>query len=148
VSFERWAKRKAIEEASRYVFLALAMGEYRLMMLKVISDGIWTSSAGENRAVEPDDLYSEVLLLIFAMAPKFLKNRQAKLSTRLCGLAKRHTFFHNSNTAKRRNAVARRLEKGKDLGVPEILSDAEIASMKKDAAVYDAGYAEVGFSLQ
>jgi hypothetical protein len=149
VSFEKWAKQAVVREAARYVFLALAMGKYRLMLLKVIHDAMWTSA--EDRARESSDLFSEVLTLIFAMAPKFLKNKspkEASLSTRLCGLAKKHVFlYYNSKNKKRLEAVKRRIEKGQDLGVPEILSDAEIASMKNDAAVYDAGYSEVGFSL-
>jgi hypothetical protein len=114
-SFEKWGKRKAVEEASRFVFLALANGEYKKMILKVIIENMWESAM--DSAVEPYDLFNEVLMLIFDRAPMFLKNKRAKLSTRMCSLARRHVFFHNSRNKKRLAAVTLRIEKGRELGV-------------------------------
>jgi hypothetical protein len=144
-SFERWGKRKAIDESSRYVFLHLALGEYKRMILATIAKEMWTSA--QDRSIEPEDLFSDVLLLIFEKAPQFLKNKRAKLSTRFCALAKRHVYFYyNSKFTKRLKAVNRRLERGQTLDV-ETLSEIEIASMKNDRLVSDLGYSEAGLSL-
>jgi hypothetical protein len=124
-SFENWGRRKAIEESSRYVFMHLANGEFKLMILKVISENIWQSAT--DSAVEPHDLFNEVLMLIFRMAPKFLKDKRAKLSTRLCALAKKHVFFHNSKNTKRLKAVTRRIERGGEFSV-EMMSEEELAA--------------------
>jgi hypothetical protein len=110
VSFEKWGERIAVQESSRYVFMHLANGEYRLMLLKVIADNLWTSAT--DRSIEPHDLFNDVLMLIFDMAPVFLRNKRAKLSTRMCSLAKRHVFFHNSKNKKRLAAVTRQIERG------------------------------------
>jgi hypothetical protein len=140
--FERWGRRKAIEESSRFVFMHLANGEYKKMILKVISENIWQSAT--DSAVEPHDLFNEVLMLIFDRAPMFLKNKQAKLSTRMCSLARRHVFFHNSKNFKRLNAVTRRIERGGEFSV-EMMSAEERVSIKADSIA--DGYSEAGLYL-
>jgi hypothetical protein len=145
VSFERWGKRKAIEESFRHVCLTLAMGKYKRMIFATIAAEMWTSA--QDRSVEPEDLFSDVLMLIFNRAPMFLKNKRAKLSTRLCALARKHVYlYYNSRNRKRLSAVTERIENGEDLGA-ETLSAIEMASIKNDAA-YDPGYREAGLSLE
>jgi hypothetical protein len=144
-SFERWAKRKIVDESSRWVFMHLAMTTtYRLMILSTISKNMWTSV--EDCSIDAEDLYSDILPLIFRMAPKFLRNKRAKLSTRFCALAKRHVYYyHNSKNTKRLKAVTRRVvEQDKPLSV-ECLSALEMASIKNDEI--SNGYAEAGLSL-
>jgi hypothetical protein len=145
-AFLRWAKRITVQESFRYICLALANGEYRRMILATIAKEMWTSA--QDRSVEPEDLFSEVLALIFDRAPIFLRRKRASLSTRMCALAKRHVIFdYNSKVTKRLAAVKKHLENDGVFEGAETLSAVEIASMRKDRAVSDLGYAEAGFHL-
>jgi hypothetical protein len=102
---------------------------------------MWTSTV--DRSIEPDDLYSEVLRLIFEMGPKFMRNKEAALSTRFCGLARRHTYFYyNSKNKKRFAAVARRIERGGEFRV-EVMSEMELAYERASLSAPD-NYASDG----
>jgi hypothetical protein len=145
VAFEKWAKRTVVKEASRYKLLALATTEYASLIHKAIHENLWTTAM--DCGVGHDDIFNEVLWLIFQKAPALSKKGTAKLSTRLYALTKKHVYlYHNSRNKKRLAAVTRRIEKDGDFSV-EVLSDAELAAMKKDAAGYDPGYREAGLSL-
>jgi hypothetical protein len=146
-SFERWGKRKAIEESSRFVFMHLANGEYKRMILATIAKEMWTSA--EDCSVGAEDLYSEVLMLIFDMAPNFLRNKRAKLSTRLCSLARNHVYmYHNKKNKTRLAAVTKQMAddspKGGLHGV-EMMRAEEIALIKADAIA--DGYRELGIAF-
>lgn len=147
-AFLKWATRFVMKEAGRYRFLAMVVTDYSRVIYKAIYENLWVDSV-ENCAVGHDDVFAEVLVLVFNMAHSLNRKSPtgAKLSTRLYGLAKKHTHdYHNKKNIGRQNALKKRIERGlppmKDV---EVLSAAELASMKADST-WDAGYGEVGLS--
>jgi hypothetical protein len=126
-SFEKWANRIAAKETSRYRLLALATTEYASVIHKAIHDHLWLSTVMDC-GVGHDDVFNEVLWLIFQKAPALSRKGTAKLSTRLYALTKKHVFlYHNSKNTKRLKAVTKHLERCGEFGV-EVMSEAELAA--------------------
>jgi hypothetical protein len=124
-SFLKWANRWVAREAARYPFLTMVMTEHSGMIYAAIRDNLWTSA--EDRAVEYQDVYSEVLMLVFNKAHVLCKKGSAKLSTRLYELTKKHVYlYHNSKNKRRFEAVSKRLQRGGSI-VAEQMSEDELA---------------------
>jgi hypothetical protein len=142
--FMKWACRFMIHEAERYKFASQILVEQADVIHAAIHNSLWTSAV--DLAVEHQDIYWQVVELIFDRAHSLNRRGTAKLSTRVTGLVKKHIYFYfNSRNAGRKKKVA----KGLALDMPiqcERLSDEEIASIRlKD--LYDPGYSEVGLSI-
>jgi hypothetical protein len=145
VSFEKWATRWVSKEAQRYKILAEILAEHSGIIHKSIQDNLWTSV--QDRSVEHNDVFAGVMVLVFARAHSLKRRGRAKLTTRLYSLTKKHCWLkHNSRNKRHRNGVQRHLEQGGELGGCEVMSAAEIASLKA-FEVYDPGYGEIGLSI-
>jgi hypothetical protein len=121
-SFLKWANRWVAMEAARYPFLTMVMTEHSRVIYAAIKDNLWTSA--EDRAVEYQDVYSEVLMLVFNKAHVLCKKGSAKLSTRLYELTKKHVYlYHNSKNKRRFEAVARRLQRGGSIDAEQMSED-------------------------
>jgi len=130
--FLAWANdvlKPAQQRLSRFYVL---QSEYK----KLIFHAIWR---GLGHAAEPSkfddyaqtvqELANEVWLYIFLHMDDLTDNGPAKISTRLFGLATRHTLNWRKKHQGRWAAVNRRLSQGRRFGV-ETLSGAEIAELK------------------
>jgi hypothetical protein len=99
-----------------------------------IRGGIWSALPKSNRFDDNSALVQEaaqeVAMLVLTNLDDLLEPSPAKLSSRLFALAKRHTLdYYTKKTRRRHQAVQRRLSQGGSLGVPEVLSDQELAAM-------------------
>lgn len=101
----------------------------------VVRSAIWRTLGHSAEPNKLDDypelvreLANEVWLFIFLNLDKLTNSGSAKLSTRLFGLARRHTRNWKSKQQGRMAAVRKRLAAGRGLGV-ETLTDAEIAEL-------------------
>lgn len=143
--FMVWARRFVSREASRYEITARILAEYKDLIHKAIHESMWTSAI--DLAVEHQDVYWEVVFLIFQRAHSLDRKGTAKLSTRLYELVKKHVYqYHNKKNDQRRKSVQRRWN---EIGC-ERFSDDELAAMRAaeaDEGVYDPGYSEAGLSL-
>jgi hypothetical protein len=121
-SFLRWANRWVAREAARYTFLTVVITEHSGMIYAAIKDHLWTTA--EDLATEPQDIFSEVLMLVFNKAHVLSKKGSAKLSTRLYALTKKHVYlYHNSKNKRRFEAVAKRLQRGGSIDAEQMSED-------------------------
>ena len=142
--FLKWATRFVAKEAQRYEITSSILSEYHRVLHAAIHANLWTSA--NNLAIEHQDVYWEIVWLIFQKAHALNRKGVAKLSTRLTALVKKHCWlYHNSPNARHQKSVKRWLEEGRFFGC-ELVSEEELTSMKSQA-VYDPDYAECGFSL-
>jgi hypothetical protein len=143
--FMHWAGRFVSREAARYEITGRILTEYEDVLHKAIHECLWTSAV--DCAVQHEDIYWEIVFLIFQRAHSLDRPGRAKVSTRLYALAKKHIeFYHNNKNAKRRKSVQFR----RNEIACERFSDEELAAMKvadADDAAWNPGYAEAGLSL-
>lgn len=143
-NFLNWARRFVSKEAARYEITGRILADYKDLINDAVRKSLWTYAI--DRAVELQDIYWEIVLLIFQRAHSLDSPGKAKLSTRLYALVKKHVYqYHNKKNWKRRKKV-----QGGYRNFCETFSEEELASIKaaeSDDAVYDPGYAEAGFSI-
>lgn len=143
--FLKWARRFVAKEAARYEITGRILAEHSNLIHDAIHKNMWTSAI--DRAVEHDDVFWEVVYLIFHRAHSLDAQGKAKLSTRLYSLVEKHCYlYYNSKNAKRRKSVQRQFN---EIGC-ECLSDDELAAMRAsevDDAAWNPGYSEVGLSM-
>lgn len=96
-----------------------------------IRDGL--SGVSMDCAIDAEDVFQEVLFLIWKMADDLSKpSSSANLATRLRALAKRHTLgYHTLKRNRRYNSLTAHLNSYGDLGC-EYITDMELASMRAD----------------
>lgn len=144
--FMKWARRFVSKEAARYEITGRILAEYEDVIHKAIHECRWTSAV--DLAMEHQDIYWEVVYLIFQRAHSLNRPGPAKLSSRLYALVKKHIYlYHNKPNRKRRALV--QLHQG-ELQC-EHFSKEELAAMRAaeiDDAPYDPGYHEAGLSLE
>jgi len=135
--FLSWAVAWVQQEADRHRFTLLVYSEYALVIHAAIHDYLWTSY--KDYGVSHDDLFAEIILVVFSMAHELSQLGTAKLSTRLTELVKTHVGFHNIKNHRRRKLVTEKIER-----IPDSirLSDDEIASMQPKPKLYEPGYSE------
>lgn len=126
-SFLIWACRWVANETRRYDFLDTVLREHSRTIRSAISRYLWTSA--EDCAVDAEDIFAEVLALIFQSAHSLRKPGRAKLSTRLTGLVKRHVDFYHNHRRARRLEVVRKYPMNIAC---EQLSSEELASMQSN----------------
>lgn len=100
-----------------------------------IMNGVREGLAGPtiDAAIEEQDVYNEVLFLVFCMADEMAKSSStANIRTRLRALAKRHTLdYHTKRRNRKHRTLAKFIDSGGKLGC-EFLTVAELASMRAD----------------
>lgn len=80
-----------------------------------------------------EEIFQEVSLLVLKYLDSLTQPGSADLSTRLFGLAKRHTeLYHLKKAQRRHRAVRRWLERGRLLNVPEVVSKEELAALRAE----------------
>jgi hypothetical protein len=143
--FMKWARRFVSKEAARYEITGRLLAEHEDLIHKAISESLWTSAV--DRAVEHQDIYWEIVFLIFQRAHSLDRPGKAKVSTRLWALVEKHVYlYHNKRTHQRRKLVQLR----KNELQCEHFSDEELAAMRAEEAgdaAWDPGYAEAGLSM-
>ena len=143
-SFMKWAQRFVSKEARRFLITGEIMEKHSNLIYKCIHESLWTSAV--DWAVTPEDIYWEVVFLIFQRATSLGSKGTAKLTSRLWELTEKHVYlYYNSKNNKRRKAVERNVDRISC----ERLSDMELAAMREESGgvnPVDAGYAELGFS--
>jgi hypothetical protein len=143
--FMKWARRFVSKEAARYEITGRILSEYEDVMHKAIHECRWTSAV--DLAIEHQDIFWEIVFLIFQRAHSLDRKGKAKLSTRLHALVKKHVYlYHNKKNDQRRKLVQLRRNELRC----EHFSDEELDAMR--AAVtedtpYDPGYADAGLSM-
>jgi len=142
--FLKWATRFVTKEAQRYRIAGRIITNQMEVIHAAIRNNLWTSAS--DCADEHQDVFWEIVELIFQKAHSLNRRGSAKLSTRVTALVKKHCFlYYNAKNARRRKLIKEQLEANKPINC-ECLSDEELASMKADQ-VYDPGYSEVGLSM-
>lgn len=149
-AFMKWASKFVSKEAKRYEITERILRQYRSAIFSTIHLNMWTSAM--DRSVTADDLFLGIALYIFEDAHSFDRpgyskedGGNVKLLTRLCSLAKTHTYlYYNSPQTTRKRRVEKNFAKGKFIQECEVLSPAEIAAMKPQPEAYDSGYSEIG----
>ncbi len=135
--FLAWAVALVQTEAQRYRMLDKARGEHRSVIRAAISRALY--GATEDCAVDVDDVFNEVLLLVFTLGPELAKPGSAKLSSRLFALARRHTYGYFTKKRNERHAlITERVAEFGTLPGFECLSDEEIAAMNASEENYAA----------
>lgn len=129
-AFLRWASEFVRKEADRYKITLRIMTRYRRVIDAAIRRYRQTSAAYE-RYVEHDDVFIEVMTLVFQRAHSLNKKGPAKISTRLTALVKKHCYFYHVSKCNTRHRVMTLAPTM--LGV-ETLSKAELASQRFDRA--------------
>lgn len=122
---EKHVKKEA--QALSWYYTAITQNER--IIRAAINRSLYTSSV--DRAATPDDVFNEVLFLIYGKRHKLMKAGSAKLSTRLFSLAETHCYLYYSSKAKKRHeAVKKHLAHGGILEDCEVLSPDELADMR------------------
>jgi hypothetical protein len=129
-SFLDWAKPLAKGAALRLSRFYQIIDEHK----GAIRGGIWSALPPRNYFDDNNALVEEISQEVYLLVMKYLdsltKCGTAKLSVRLFALAKKHALNYHVKKARRRlKAVQRRLSQGGSIGVPEVLSDQELAAM-------------------
>jgi hypothetical protein len=125
-SFFRWAKRWVMKEAQRHRITETILHEHSRIIHAAINECLWASA--EDCATQHQDVFWEIANLIFSKAHVLNKRGNAKMSTRIYGLVKRHCwFYHNSRNQRRLNSVTKHLSLGGELKC-EVMSAEELAA--------------------
>lgn len=144
-AFLTWARRFVSKEAARYEITGRILAEYETLIHKAIHECLWESSV--DLAVEHQDVYWEIVFLVFHRAHSLDRPGSAKLPTRLWSLVKKHVYlYHNKKNDQRRKLVQLRRNELRC----EHFSEEELAVMRAaeaDDAAWDPGYAEAGLSI-
>jgi len=127
--FIKWASRFVAHEAARYEITGRILATYRRLILNAIRRERWDSAT--DCAVEDEDIFWEVVDLVFQKAHSLDKPGAAKLSTRLTRLVQKHVYlYHNKpNVQNRRSVLLRRNELG-----CAFFSDEEMKAMRAEQA--------------
>lgn len=143
--FMQWARRFVSKEAARYEITGRILEEYEDLIYCAIRESLWTSAV--DRSIELQDIYWEIVLLIFQRAHSLDRPGKAKLSSRLYALVEKHVFlYHNKRNWKRQKLVQLHRNELRC----EHFSNEELDAMRAaevDDAPYDPGYAEAGLSM-
>lgn len=99
-SFLAWATRWIERDTQRYRFLAKVLSEHSVTIRWAIREYLWTSAL--DASVDQDDVFAEIMGLVFEHAHDLKKAGKAKLSTRLVALAKTHIRLYHNHPNRRR----------------------------------------------
>lgn len=135
--FLGWALSWVQREAERHRFTLMVYSEYALVIHAAIHKYRWRSF--EDCGITHDDLFAEIILLVFKKAHELSRPGTAKLTTRLTSLVRKHLYFRDKKSARHQRLVRERVDE-----IPDAirLSDEEIASMQPDPEIYEPGYSE------
>lgn len=124
-SFLGWACEWVAKETKRYEFLAYVLKEHSRTIRSAIRGSQWTSIL--DAATDEDDIFAEVMALVFLKAHALRRKGTAKLSSRLTALAKKHVAYYHNHPNKRRSDLVLRYPSS---FVCEHLSPEELDSMQ------------------
>jgi hypothetical protein len=144
-AFERWATKIVTKEAARYSIATEIITKNGFYIRTAIRRAFAPShlNRAEDWAVEEDDVFWEVVQLIFQNAHSLHNPGKAKLTTRLWALAKRHVGLYHTSKSNRRHRLNRlRVEQGLPYGLPlrEVVPEAERAALSNNVAAISASH--------
>lgn len=99
-TFLRWCRGFVRRRAQQIRDLEALLTEYRRVIYSAILKA--NNSKSEDCAIDADDVFSEVAALLCNKMDDLQKEGIAKLSTRLYGLARRHTLSYHTTKRNRR----------------------------------------------
>lgn len=121
--FNEWACNFVRGETKNHRFLNEVLAEHTRIIFAGIRSALGGSS--EDLSVEQCDLFNEVVMLAFKMAPALSKPGPAKLSSRLYALARLHVLSYH--TTKRNNRLRLVTERASEISAEHVTTSAEIA---------------------
>ncbi len=108
-AFLKWAGELVMREAKRFRLTSEILTEHESMIRSAIRRAML--SAAVDAAVDENDLFAEVAMLIFEKANELNAPGSAKQSSRVFALARRHTLsYHTRKTANRLRILEQRPE--------------------------------------
>jgi hypothetical protein len=130
-SFLEWVLPLAVQEARRYAFTEAVLAKHEKKIKSAIRAAL-NNKGVVDASITYDDLYQEVALLIFNMAPELARTGTTETAARFRALARRHVGQHMLARKVRKKVIEQRIFEGcYYLGV-ETFSEAEVASMHAD----------------
>jgi hypothetical protein len=114
-------------DAKRRELVNLALTTYKRIIYAAILSQV--DSFVQDYSMDPDDLYIEVVSLIWDLADELEQQGKAKLSTRLCQLAKRHAANRRNKAQNRYRLVTENIDRIREGGATTY-SDDELADIR------------------